>query len=70
MAEGRINKWYSPQLGHGFILCEDPLGDVFMRSEDIWGGDDPWSLDTGDKVTFEVVDAPEGKEARTISKIP
>ena len=31
---------------------------------------DPWSLDTGDKVTFAVVDAPEGREARTISKIP
>jgi CspA family cold shock protein len=67
MAEGRI-KWYSPQLGHGFILCEDPSGDVFMRSEDMTDGD-PWSLDTGDKVTFEVVDAPEGREARTVSKL-
>jgi cold shock CspA family protein len=67
MAEGRI-KWYSHDLGHGFIMCEDPLGDVFMRSEDIMGGD-PWSLGTGDKVTFEVVDAPEGKEARTISRV-
>jgi cold shock protein len=67
MAEGRV-KWYSHHLGHGFIVCEDPLGDVFMRSEDIIGSD-PWSLDTGDKVTFEVVDAPEGKEARTVSKV-
>jgi cold shock protein len=67
MAEGRI-KWYSPQLGHGFILCEDPSGDVFMHSEDMTDGD-PWSLDTGDKVTFEVVDAPEGREARTVSKL-
>ena len=67
MAEGRI-KWYSHQLGHGFILGEDPPGDVFMRSEDISGGD-PWSFVTGDKVTFEVVDAPEGKEARTVSKV-
>jgi cold shock CspA family protein len=32
-------------------------------------GSDPWSLSTGDKVTFEVVDAPEGKEARTVSKV-
>jgi cold shock CspA family protein len=67
MAEGRI-KWYSHQLGHGFIICEAPLGDVFVRSEDIMGGD-PWSLGTGDKVIFEVVDAPEGKEARTVSKV-
>jgi cold shock CspA family protein len=67
MKEGRI-KWYSHQLGHGFILCEEPPGDVFMRSEDIMGGD-PWSLDTGDSVTFEVVDAPEGKEARVVSKV-
>ncbi len=27
MAEGRI-KWYSHHLGHGFIMCEDPSGDV------------------------------------------
>ena len=39
-----------------------------MRSEDVTGGD-PWSLDSGAKVTFEVVDAPEGKEARTVSKL-
>jgi cold shock CspA family protein len=39
-----------------------------MRGEDITGSD-PWSLGTGDKVTFEVVDTPEGKEARTISKV-
>ena len=67
MAEGRI-KWYSHHLGHGFILGEDPLGDVFIRGEDITG-DDPWPFVTGDKVTFEVVDAPEGKEARTVSKV-
>ena len=66
MAEGRI-KWYSHNLGHGFIICEDPLGYVFMRGEDIMGSD-PWSLGTGDKVTFEVVDAPEGKEVRTVRK--
>jgi cold shock CspA family protein len=61
-------KRYSHQLGHGFILCEDPFGDVFMSSEDITGGD-PRSLDTGDKVTFEVADAPEGKEGRTVAKV-
>jgi hypothetical protein len=31
-------------------------------------GTDPWSLDTGDRVTFEVVDTPEGEEARTVTK--
>ena len=67
MAEGRI-KWYSHQLGHGFIVCREPFGGVFLRREDIVDGD-PWSLDTGDKVTFEVVDALEGKEARTVSKV-
>ena len=66
MAEGQI-KWYSHQLGHGFIICEDPLGYVFMRGEDLIGSD-PWSLGTGDKVTFEVVDTPEGREARAVTK--
>jgi cold shock CspA family protein len=46
----------------------DPLGDVFGRGEDITDGD-PWFLATGDKVTFEVVDTPEGKEARSVSKV-
>ena len=67
MAEGRI-KWYSHQLGHGFILCEDPLGVVFMRSEDIAVGD-PWSFEAGVKVAFDVVDSPQGKEARNVSKV-
>ncbi len=67
MAEGRI-KWYSHQLGHGFIICEDPLADVFMRSEDIAVGD-PWAFDAGVKVTFDVVDSPQGKEARNVSRV-
>jgi cold shock CspA family protein len=76
MAEGRI-KWYSHHLGHGFIVCEDPFGEVFMRSAScvarghngLRSDCDPQSLDTGDKVSFEVVDAPQGKEARTVSKV-
>jgi cold shock CspA family protein len=68
MAEGRI-KWYSPQLGHGFIVCRNPLGGVFMRSEDIAYGD-LWSLGTGDEVTFEVVDAPRVKWREPSSRSP
>lgn len=30
MAEGRI-KWYSPELGHGFILCEVPLSQTVLE---------------------------------------
>ena len=67
MAEGRI-KWYSHQLGHGFIVCKDPAEDVFMRSKDIAVGD-PWAFDAGVKVTFDVVDSPQGKEARNVSKV-
>ncbi len=65
MAVGQI-KWYSPQLGHGFIVYEDPSGDVLVRSEDIVG--DPLSLDNGDQVTFEVVEGRQGKEARKVCK--
>ena len=67
MAEGRI-KWYSHQLGHGFIVWEDQFGDVLVRSQDVKG--DPLSLDTGDGVTFDVVDGPQGKEARNVSRNP
>ncbi len=65
MVVGKI-KWYSHQLGHGFILCEDPPGDVFVRTEDIVA--DPLTLDNGEEVTFEVVDGPQGKEAREVLK--
>ncbi len=67
MAVGKI-KWYSHQLGHGFIICEDPPGDVFVRTEDLVT--DPLSLDNGDEVTFELVDGPQGKEAREVFKTP
>jgi cold shock CspA family protein len=40
MVEGQI-QWCSHELGRGFIICENPLGDVFMRGEDITGGGDP-----------------------------
>ena len=65
MAVGRI-KWYSHQLGHGFIICEDPPGDVFVRTEDLVA--DPLSLDTGDEVIFEVFYSSQGKEAREVLK--
>ena len=67
MPEGRI-KWYSHELGHGFIIWEDKFGDVFVRSEEIKDSDH-LSLDVGDKVTFEVVAGAQGEEAKNVSKV-
>ena len=67
MPEGQI-KWYSHELGHGFIVWEDRFGDVLVRSEDVKDSD-RLSLGPGDKVSFEVVDDPQGKEARNVSRV-
>jgi cold shock CspA family protein len=48
-------------------VWQDQFGDVFVRAEDVAG--DPLSLHNGDKVTFDVVDGPQGKEARNVSKV-
>ncbi len=45
MAEERI-KWYSHHLGHGFMVCEDPLGDVLQQS----GRTEPYHCTAGSRL--------------------
>ena len=64
MARGRV-KWYSADLGYGFILPEDGGVEVLVREEDITG-DGSRSLEEDAEVTYEVVQGREGPEAKKV----
>ena len=65
MARGRV-KWYSADLGYGFILPEDGGVEVLVREEDIVGNGSG-SLEEDAEVTYEVVQGREGPEAKKVS---
>ena len=67
MTRGRI-KWYSANLGYGFIIPEDGSTEAFLRREDIAGDDGFTDLGNGAEVTYEAVQGSEGPEARNVSK--
>ncbi len=66
MARGRV-KWYSADLGYGFILPEDGGVEVLVREEDITGNGSR-SLEEDAEVTYEVVQGREGPEAKKVSE--
>jgi CspA family cold shock protein len=66
MVRGRV-KWYSADLGYGFILPEDGGVEVLVREEDITG-DGSRSLEEDAEVTYEVVQGREGPEAKKVSE--
>jgi cold shock protein len=66
MARGRV-KWYSADLGYGFILPEDGGVEVLVREEDI-AGNGSSSLEEDAEVTYEVVQGREGPEAKKVSE--
>ena len=66
MVRGRV-KWYSADLGYGFILPEDGGVEVLVREEDITG-DGSRSLEEDAEVTYEVVQGRRGPEAKKVSE--
>ena len=68
MARGRV-KWYSPQLGYGFILPEDQGVELLVQHADIAGGDGFKTLEKSARVTYEAVQGEEGPEAKNVSKV-
>ena len=66
MARGRID-WYSPYLGHGFIVPEGEGPKAFVRREDLASGEK--DLKNNDEVTYEVAEGIEGPEARNVSRV-
>ena len=66
MAQGR-GKWYSANLGYGFIAPEGEGEDILVAHEDA-AGNRFENLENGAKVTHEPVRGREGMEAKNVSR--
>ena len=66
MAEGRV-KWFNDQKGYGFIE-QDGGEDIFVHFSAIQG-EGFRSLKENDKVEFEIVDGPKGKQATNVKRV-
>ena len=66
MLEGRI-KWYSEKKGYGFIES-DEIDEIFVHSSGI---EDHgfFTLDSNDRVSFEIKNTPRGKQAVNVRRI-
>ncbi|WOQ17512.1 cold-shock protein [Raineyella sp. W15-4] len=67
MSTGTV-KWFNAEKGFGFIAPEDGSPDVFAHFSAI-NSTGYRSLNEGDRVEFETVDGPKGKQAANISVI-
>ncbi len=64
MKTGKI-KWYNPKKHFGFITGDDGT-DIFLHSSDL---PPDTELKEGDKVQYEVGEAPKGQKAINVKKI-
>ena len=64
MAQGTV-KWFNDAKGYGFITPDDGGEDLFAHFSAIQGAGFK-SLKEGQKVEFEVVAGPKGKQASNI----
>jgi CspA family cold shock protein len=64
MASGTV-KWFNDAKGFGFIAPDDGSKDVFAHYSEIASSGFK-SLKEGQKVTFDVIDGPKGKQASNI----
>ena len=67
MAQGRV-KWYSANLGHGFILPDDGGVELLVVHEDIVGRGFK-SLENNARVSYEEAAGREGPEAHNVSRV-
>ncbi|TET46036.1 cold-shock protein [candidate division TA06 bacterium] len=66
MPKGRV-KWFNDQKGYGFIE-QDGGEDVFVHFSAIQGSGFR-TLSENDKVEFEIVDGPKGKQATNVNRV-
>lgn len=66
--EHGIVKFFDNKKGYGFIKS-DAGGDYFVHFTSIISDEDYKKLDEGDRVSFEVEDAPRGPSAINVRKL-
>lgn len=67
MATGTV-KWFNDAKGFGFITPDEGAEELFAHFSAIQSSGFR-SLKEGQKVTFEVVDGPKGKQAQNITPV-
>lgn len=66
MTTGTV-KFFNAEKGFGFISIDEGK-DVFVHISNI-AGDDPKTLNDGDKVEFDVAQGQKGDEAQNVRKV-
>jgi cold shock protein len=74
--KGKV-RWFEPSRGFGFIRPDDDKGDIFVHFSCIVTGETGLAgngaslavLEPGEKVEFEVVDAPFGRQATQVRRV-
>jgi len=71
-------RWFEPKKGYGFIDPEDGAGDIYVHHGSLvrtGGSPAPGAvalvkpLEPGEKVQFEVVQAPYGRQATQVRRV-
>src|SRR5262245_47671233 len=65
LAETGTVKWFNAQKGYGFITLDEGGADVFVHYSAIAGSGFK-DLKEGQRVRFDVMDGPKGKEASNV----
>ena len=63
-----IVKWFNNTKGYGFIQTEESSDDIFAHFSNV-AMDGFKTLKRGQKVSFELVDGPKGKQAQNIQPL-